>query len=566
MQHPARLIRIAVGCALFTAAVAGPLRLPRRAVAAVNYASFEVNTPAAPTATTTFSINANGAKEVTSSGTPNQGDLDGTAVGTIRFDNGTGAGTTGSATINLTLTNLDVATIDLTGHHIHQAPSTTTGPIVIDFGDPDTIRSGNTLSGTITGLPAATITALMSNPSGFYYNLHNAQFTGGAVRDQLVAAPGPGAIVISEFRLSGPGGANDKFVELHNRTGADLSISGHHLFLLRSDGSVSEPQIPAGAVVPARGHFLIALSAYSLAAYAPPDVADPVDRSTYISGVGLFNQTLPDPSTRIDAVRFSDAPAAPGNFASGFTEGNPLAQTGATTAENSWVRKSGSGVPQDTDDNLNDFVLVSTTGAALGGVQSALGAPGPQNLSGPAARNQLKASLLDPAVSSSAPPNRERNSTVVTNGALGTLRIRRAFRNTTGGDVTALRFRVLDITTLNSPGYAPGNGQADLRVVASGAGDFSVAIAGGGVVPVKGTQPEQPPAQPNGGGLNTSVVTLTPAAPIPAGQSVNVEFTLGVQQGGTFRFFINVEALPGTAASPSAMRPGKVGSRAPAKR
>lgn len=139
----------------------------------------------APGATATFNINANGAKEVTSTGTPNQGDVDGTAIGTITFDNGTGSGNTGSAIINLTLTNLDTGTIDLTGHHIHQAPSTTTGPIVIDFGDPDTIRSGNTLSGTITGLPAATITSLMANSSGFYYNLHNAQFTGGAVRDQL---------------------------------------------------------------------------------------------------------------------------------------------------------------------------------------------------------------------------------------------------------------------------------------------------------------------------------------------------------------------------------------------
>jgi hypothetical protein len=138
-----------------------------------------------------FSVNASGAKEVTNTGTPNQGDPDGTATGFIVFDNGTGSGTTGSATINLTLAGLDVGTTDLTGHHIHQAPSTTTGAIVIDFGDPDTIRSGSTLAGTLTGLPAATITALFANPTGFYYNLHNAAFTGGAVRDQL---PEPGAI------------------------------------------------------------------------------------------------------------------------------------------------------------------------------------------------------------------------------------------------------------------------------------------------------------------------------------------------------------------------------------
>lgn len=145
----------------------------------------------------TFPINANGAKEVSSSGVPNQGDVDGTAIGTIFFDNGTGAGNTGSAVINLTLSNLDVGVIDLTGHHIHQAPSTTTGPIVIDFGDPDTIRSGSILSGTITGLPAATITSLLGSPTGFYYNLHNAQFPGGAVRSQLPEPASVGAILLA---------------------------------------------------------------------------------------------------------------------------------------------------------------------------------------------------------------------------------------------------------------------------------------------------------------------------------------------------------------------------------
>jgi MYXO-CTERM domain-containing protein len=139
----------------------------------------------------TFDIDANGAKEVNMAGVPNQGDPDGTAVGTISLDNGTGSGTTGSATFNITLANLDPGTVNPTGHHIHQAPATTTGPIVIDFGDPDTIRNGNTLSGTITGLPAATITNVFNNPTGFYYNFHNATFPAGAVRDQL---PEPGAM------------------------------------------------------------------------------------------------------------------------------------------------------------------------------------------------------------------------------------------------------------------------------------------------------------------------------------------------------------------------------------
>jgi hypothetical protein len=145
-------------------------------------------------AQSTFNIFADGIKEVSPQGVPGQGDLDGTAIGTVVLNNGTGAGNTGSATINLTLSNIDLTT--LLGHHIHQAPATTTGSIVLDFGDPDTIRTGSVLNGTITGLPAATITNALANPPGFYYNIHNGPFPGGAVRDQLVPEPGVGMVLL----------------------------------------------------------------------------------------------------------------------------------------------------------------------------------------------------------------------------------------------------------------------------------------------------------------------------------------------------------------------------------
>jgi hypothetical protein len=139
---------------------------------------------AANAAVIVFNINANGAKEVTAGGVPNQGDLDGTAIGTLALDS-----VAGSATINLTLANVDLTT--LSGHHIHQAPATTNGLIVLDFGDPDTIRTGALLSGVISGLNTTTITNILATPSGFYYNLHNGAFPAGAVRDQLSAVPEP---------------------------------------------------------------------------------------------------------------------------------------------------------------------------------------------------------------------------------------------------------------------------------------------------------------------------------------------------------------------------------------
>jgi hypothetical protein len=46
--------------------------------------------------------------------------------------------------------------------------------------------------------------------------------------------------------------------------------------------------------------------------------------------------------------------------------------------------------------------------------------------------------------------------------------------------------------------------------------------------------------------MNSSLAVgvITVAQPLAPGANVNVEFRLGVQTGGTFRFFVNIEALP----------------------
>jgi type 1 fimbria pilin len=97
---------------------------------------------------------------------------------------------------------------------------------------------------------------------------------------------------------------------------------------------------------------------------------------------------------------------------------------------------------------------------------------------------------------------------------------------------------------LNTPGYVPGGSQADMRVLNSG--DLTVTITGGQSVLVRGTTVDAPPNQPSGGGLNSSVNVgvISLSQPLAPGQSVNVQFVLGVQQTGSFRFFFSVEALP----------------------
>jgi len=140
---------------------------------------------------------------------------------------------------------------------------------------------------------------------------------------------------------------------------------------------------------------------------------------------------------------------------------------------------------------------------------------------------------------------------------LGTFSIRRAFKNMTGVPLTALRFRIVDVTTLNR--RTPG--EADLRVLSSVAA--TVTRVDGTPVALSALTLEEPPTQTLGGGVNASLVvgTITTGAPLAPGTAVNVEFKLGVVQGGTFRFFVNVEALPGASAAAGAKSaPGKRGA------
>jgi hypothetical protein len=99
----------------------------------------------------------------------------------------------------------------------------------------------------------------------------------------------------------------------------------------------------------------------------------------------------------------------------------------------------------------------------------------------------------------------------------------------------------VDVTTAPAPA-----GAADLRARSSATSFVSVSAACGGAAQVRGLTLEGPPAQGLGGGLNSTLAAghVTLSTPLAAGASVNVEFLLGVERDGVFRFFINVEALP----------------------
>jgi hypothetical protein len=46
-----------------------------------------------------------------------------------------------------------------------------------------------------------------------------------AVSALLLAAPAYAQLIISEFRVRGPNGANDEFIEIYNNSGADHTVA-----------------------------------------------------------------------------------------------------------------------------------------------------------------------------------------------------------------------------------------------------------------------------------------------------------------------------------------------------
>jgi CHRD domain len=74
------------------------------------------------------------------------------------------------------------------------APAGVNGGIVVNFSPPadgdsaDCVTEGEMLPGGVPAFPTGLhVSDILSNPSGFYVNVHTGEFPGGAVRGQLEA-------------------------------------------------------------------------------------------------------------------------------------------------------------------------------------------------------------------------------------------------------------------------------------------------------------------------------------------------------------------------------------------
>ncbi|HEX3560820.1 MAG TPA: Calx-beta domain-containing protein [Pyrinomonadaceae bacterium] len=388
--------------------------------------------------------------------------------------------------------------------------------------------------------------------------------------------------------------ANDEFVELYNNTDTPLLVTttdGSKGWALAASDGVVRFVIPNGTLIPARGHFLgVNTLGYSLSGYPAGNDGAATTNATgdpilLGDGTPADGYTLDIPDNMGIAVFRT---ANPSNFAGA---GARLDAAGATSEANALYKEGGGypalapsdiaqnlehsfyrslcsyqsgvgcttpGVPKDTNDNAADFFFVDT-GGTLTAAGQRLGAPGPENLSSHVQRNsQVAIAPLDRSVPASEPPNRSRDFTPDPghNSPLGTLSIRRRVTNNTGTPFVQLRFRIVEITT--SPA---GSGVADLRALSSAqvsVSNVSDPDTCGGPMPctvnAQGTTLEEPPTQlsstgGNGGGYNSSlsVGTVTLSAPLAPGDSVNVQFLLGIKQTGIFRILLNVEAVAGAS-------------------
>lgn len=122
---------------------------------------------AGPETKATLTAEMSGAREV-----PGPGDADGMGWATIRLNVHT-------QTVCWELSVQDIA--PATAAHIHVGRGGIAGPVVVPLSPPTDGWS----SGCASGVDKALIRDIISHPTKYYVNVHNADYPSGAVRGQL---------------------------------------------------------------------------------------------------------------------------------------------------------------------------------------------------------------------------------------------------------------------------------------------------------------------------------------------------------------------------------------------
>src|SRR5215207_1756205 len=121
----------------------------------------------------TFTTTLTGEAEVNAAGEFNQGDLDGIGTATITLNYGQG-----TVCWEISVSGI---TLPAGAAHIHEAPVTAPGPVVVPLSAPD----ANGFASGCTSVDREEIKEIIQHPEEYYVNVHNSDFPNGALRGQL---------------------------------------------------------------------------------------------------------------------------------------------------------------------------------------------------------------------------------------------------------------------------------------------------------------------------------------------------------------------------------------------
>jgi hypothetical protein len=413
-------------------------------------------------------------------------------------------------------------------------PSAPTGTVTFS----DTITSGP-LSGSTAILGTApvgpdgtarmttTLTAFGAHGIAAHYGGDAGHGVAASPTSTVEVAATPGTVIVSEFRLSGPAGTGDQYVELTNVSPYPVALPGFQI--AASSGAITTLPLDS-PVLPTGRSYLIGGPAFSLGAIAHPD------HPSADLGTGGIAVLAPDTAkTATDAVGPNDA---------GYHLGTPLPTfTGAPADQYAWVRTQATGYLKNTQNNAADFALVSATGGLVGGVQSMLGSASPTGYTDSWQHTRtVTSALADPTKAANLNPNRVVVKTKP--GQPGSLTVRRVLTNTTTDTVTSMKLRITTISEANglsAPSAGVGT-NAQIRAT-NPATPTSIITVAGTPVTVQNLSIDPPVSANPGGGLNTTLTAPLPPGGLPPSGSVTVGLTFATDVAGTFWFAYAVDTL-----------------------
>jgi endonuclease G len=196
-------------------------------------------------------------------------------------------------------------------------------------------------------------------------------------------------VVISEFRVRGPNGAADEFVELFNVSSSPVDISGWKINgSNNAAGTTTRATIPAATTLGAGCFYLITNSSASGGPYSGlvPGNHTFATGITDDGGIALLNPA----NVVIDQLGMSNGSA--------YKEGTVLASLGSANLDRGYERKPGgaAGNGTDTDNNATDFQLVTPSNPQNTSSSCIGGPPQSTNPSGTMTANAQSYSVGDP--------------------------------------------------------------------------------------------------------------------------------------------------------------------------